>query len=170
MSEALGLTWDRVDWKTGTLTLVRRKVSDELTLPMAEPLSAALHGWWTAQGTPVVGPVIVRTNGKPPTASGAYLVGKRVFNKLGLPWMCWKVFRRLVATVAAETTGDMRVASQVLGHGSVTVTEKYLGRGAEARARGVAAVGEYLRQVSGGDGELVAAPAAGTRSRKEELA
>jgi len=55
-----------------------------------------------------------------------------------------KTFLKLTATTVVEQTGSIRNGQQLLGHTSSRTTELYLGRGAEARAAGVAAVESLL--------------------------
>jgi site-specific recombinase XerD len=62
-------------------------------------------------------------------------------------WMSLKTFRKLAATHAVESTGNMRVARMLLGRTSVRTTEMYLGREDGARARGVEAMAGYLGKV-----------------------
>jgi integrase len=57
--EVVSLTWDRVGFarteKDDTLTLVRRKVGDKLTVPMAETLQRELFAMWMEKGQPLEG-------------------------------------------------------------------------------------------------------------------
>jgi integrase len=149
LSEVLRLTWDRVSFISGTVVLVRRKVSDEHVLPLEGIMAQELNGMWLKAGMPTGGPVIARKDGRPLTACGAYCVAKKVFTKLGLPWMNLGVFRRLAATVVAEATGGIRASQALLGHSSSQVTERYLGRGEQARAQGIKATTGYLEGVYG---------------------
>jgi len=170
LSEALGLTWNRVSFKTGRLVLARRKVNDELELPLTGPLAATLNALWIGQGMSLTGPVFPDENGRVRDRKPVYAEFKRIAVRLGLPAMHLKGFRKVAATVVAERTGDIRAASATLGHSSVTTTERaYIGRQEAARAQGAAALGGYLEELTGKgqDGAPEAAYGASVGARKE---
>lgn len=141
-AEALGLTWDRIDWIGNILTLVRRKVSDEMHMVMAERLAGVLHGMWQEAGTPLTGPVFLNGAGKPWVRNDAGHAFKGVVTRLGLPWVTLKTFRKVGATWVQQGTGGVRAAQLILGHTDLRTTQLYLGAGAEMRALAVKTIEE----------------------------
>jgi integrase len=135
-----------VDFTQAKLTLNRRKVNDELKVPMAGPLKEELFALWAEKGMPKEGYVFISEAGKPFSATRTLFAFKPVVARLGMAWMTLKVFRKFAATSIYEKTGDVRMVQMLLGHTSVQTTELYLGRGADARLRAV----EALEGIMGG--------------------
>lgn len=144
LGETLALTWESVDFTQGTITFQRRKVQDYLKIPMGGVLKDVLWELWTDGGMPKTGTVFLSHAMKPYTRTRVLNALKPDARKFGMPWLTLRTFRKLAATQAMEATGDIRVAQMLLGHTSVRTTELYLGRGAEARARGVDAMNDFL--------------------------
>ena len=142
LGEVITLDWFRVDCMNGRLTLVRRKVNDELTLNMAEPLRKHLESLWKDGNMPIRGLVFPNpTTGKPDTRNQVYRRFKRVAERLGLGWLTLKIFRKYAATLVQEATGNIRDAQMILGHGDSHTTEIYLrGGNTAARERAVRAL------------------------------
>ncbi len=157
LGEALTLTWDALDFTQERLTLNRRKVNDELKIPMAGPLKQELFALWMEQGAPKQGFLFVSRSGKPLNGPNVLTCYKPVVEALGMGWMTLKIFRKFAATSIYEKTSDVRMVQMLLGHTTVQTTELYLGRGAEARRKAVKALEEVLAEDSGGK----SAPAAG---------
>ena len=150
LGEALAMTWDRIHFSDDCLSLPRRKVGDELKLKIVGPLKDALWSLWANSGMPKEGPVFLCENGLPFNRYSAYSRLKRIARKLGMPWLALRTFRKLAATVTVEATGDVRMASELLGHTSVTTVERfYLGRGDKARDKAVGVMSGYLDGVKG---------------------
>jgi integrase/recombinase XerD len=160
LGEALTLTWSEVDFIQETVTFQRRKVQDFHKVPMGQLMKDELWVLWTEKGMPKQGLVFLSQAEKQFTRGRMLLAFKPVAKRLGMPWITLKTFRKLAATQAAESTGDVRTAQMLLGHTSVRTTELYLGRGAEAKARAVKAMDSFL---SGAIGTVI-----GTQAKKEE--
>lgn len=146
LGEALTLTWDAVDFTQEKLTLNRRKVNDELKIPMAGPLKQELWEMWMERGMPGKGFLFVSRSGKPLNAANVLTCYKPVVRELGMEWMTLKIFRKYAATAIYEKTGNVRMVQMLLGHTTVQTTELYLGRGAEARKKAVEALAEVLAE------------------------
>lgn len=149
LGEALALDWADVDLARGTLVLRRRKVQDALAMELVGPLKDALWELWTALSMPMQGLMFAGKKGtrlSRHTTCGAF---KRAAVAVGLPWLTLKTFRKLAATHVAESTGDTRVAQQLLGHASLQTTELYLGRGQKARTKGLETMAGFLDGVMG---------------------
>lgn len=141
-AEALGLTWDRIDFVGNTLTLVRRKVNDELPLVMAERLGGVLAAMWRDAGMPSSGPVFLNGAGKPWARNDAGHAFKGMVARVGLPWVTLKTFRKVGATWVQQGPGGQRAAQLALGHTDPRTTQLYLGGGAEMRALAVRTIEE----------------------------
>ena len=149
LGEAVALRWSDVDLARGTLVLRRRKVQDALAMVLVGPLKDVLWEAWTAQGMPKEGLVFLDPQGGPLNRFAVYNVFKRVTRKLGMPWLALKTFRKLAATQVAESTGDVRMAQMLLGHETVTTTERYLGRGEQARTKALHTMAGWLTDILG---------------------
>lgn len=146
LGEVLSLTWAQVDFTTGSLTLVRRKVNDKLKLEMAKPLGEVLNNLWMEKGMPKEGAVFLSTTGRLFDRIGVYRAFKPVARRLGMQWLTLKTFRKLAATWTWQGTRDVRVAQMLLGHDNIRTTELYLGAGAEARSLAVKAIADRLNR------------------------
>jgi integrase len=153
LGEVLSLDWQNVDTANGRITLIRRKVSDELTLPLAKPLLEYLGGLWIERGCPVRGSVFLNKDGRPHKRWRVYMTFKRVARRIGLPWLTLKTFRKLAATWALQNTHDIRAAQMLLGHRNYSTTELYLGAFGKAREDAVRALEERLK-IPGLTGEV----------------
>ena len=151
LGEALAMDWADVDLARGVLVLRRRKVQDVLTMQLVGPLKAVLWEWWASRQMPKKGLVFGAWSNEGAALSRHTTCAafKRCAAALGLPWLTLRTFRKLAATTAAEATGDTRVAQMLLGHASLQTTEMYLGRGQQARERGVVVMAEFLGKVVG---------------------
>jgi len=146
LGEVLSLDWSRVDFSTGSLALVRRKVGDEHRLVMAKPLSEVLHALWIDAGMPKEGYVFLGKAGRVLNRHRAYLSFKGVVKTLGLPWLTLKTFRKLAATWVVQATHDVRAAQMLLGHSNLHTTEDYLGGKAESREIAVRAIEKRMME------------------------
>jgi len=142
LTEILTLDWVRVDCMNGRLTIVRRKVRDELTLDIAEPLRIHLESLWKAGNMPIRGLVFPNPQtGGLDDRSLIYRRFKKIADRLGLGWLTLKIFRKYAATLVQEATGNIRDAQMLLGHKDSHTTEMYLrGGNAAARVRAVKAL------------------------------
>lgn len=145
-TEVLTLTWERVGFarsvKDDTLTLVRTKVGDTLTVPMTETLQRTLFAMWMEAGQPVEGYVFHTRSGRPIGKFQAYKAFKREVRRIDgrLAWIRPKDFRKYAATVP-----DMWDAVNLLGHSTAEITAKhYRGARMESRSRAVDAIEKTL--------------------------
>jgi len=147
LSECLTLDWSDVDLTNGTVNLRRRKVDDELELPMTDRLKSELWIMNMERGGATAGRVFLNAQGRPCPKERVWKVMKDIATGLGWPWLMPKTFRNLVATETYRATGDMRVAQKTLGHSTMRVTETvYVQGDAEARSKGIAAMNRFLGQ------------------------
>jgi len=142
LTEILTLDWFKVDCMNRKLTLVRRKIKDELTLDIAEPLRKHLESLWNSRNMPIRGLVFPNPEtGELDNRNLIYRRFKKVVDRLGLGWLTLKIFRKYAATLVQEATGNIRDAQMLLGHGDSKTTEVYLrGGNAAARVRAVKAL------------------------------
>lgn len=143
-SEALRLDWSDIDLTAGTLKLRRRKVSDELELPIAQRLKDALWVESLERGGPTRGPVFAGANGQPMVRELAWRPFKALARRLGWPWLTLRGFRRLVATEVWRRTRDVRAVQKTLGHSNLRMSEIYMQGEDEAKAAGVGAMDAFL--------------------------
>jgi integrase len=142
LSEILGVDWRQVDFTSTPprLTLSRRKVNDELTLPLAVPLHNELFELWMASGTPKQGKVF-QPERADTDRDGPYRRFKGAVKQLGLAWLDLKRFRATAATWAAQATGGSFAPQMLLGHTTSRTTERsYLQGGSQARETAVKAI------------------------------
>jgi integrase len=140
LSEALTMTWNRVDLKAGRLTLARRKVNDEHGLVMARPLAVVLWDMWAVRGMPQDDSLVFLNRRVKPFSRGDVFRAFKLFvRQIGMPWLNLKIFRKVAATWTMQAAG-IRAAQQLLGHGSIRTTELYLGGGEESRVQAVRAL------------------------------
>ena len=144
LGEVQGLDWSDVDFTRNLLKLRRRKVGDEILMPMTKQLSSELGELALGLGFPTKGPVFVSEIGRPFTRERLYKAFKPVVRRLGWPWLMLKTFRKVVATHIRRTTRDVRVAQKMLGHTSLRMMEYYMQDDDEARQMGANAMEGFL--------------------------
>lgn len=144
LSEILGLDWSDVDFTSNTLKLRRRKVEDELEMPMGQRLKQELWALALEQGWPTKGSIFPGKNSKPVSREPVWRTFKHLARHLGWPWLTLKTFRRLAATEVWRQTGDLRAVQKLLGHSSLRTSEIYMQGDREARELAVGAMDNYL--------------------------
>lgn len=145
LGEVNSLDWSDVDLTAGTVKLRRRKVGDELMMPLAKSLRDELWSMNLEAGGPTKGPVFTALEGRPVTVEHLARAFRVVTHRLGWPWFKLKTFRKLVATEVWRRTGDARVVQKTLGHSTLWTSEKfYIQAEDEARQRGVDAMEAYM--------------------------
>lgn len=133
LGEILSLNWSCIDFTTGQITLIRRKVNDEHRLKIAKPLSASLYEMWMESGMPKEGLVFLGKTGEQINRHCLSRSFKKVVKKLGMQYLTLKVFRKVAATWVVQGSHDVRAAQLLLGHSNIRTTEIYLGGGTEAK-------------------------------------
>lgn len=119
--EIAALTWDDVDRGSMTL-LLRGKGGRERVVPLAPEVLAALD----ALGTPRRGPVIVRRDGRR-GHNRAHVIShwtSRWLHGIGVEQTLHQL-RHAFATACLESTHDLRVVQELLGHASPATTAVY---------------------------------------------
>jgi integrase len=155
LGELLRLSWAKVDWLRGCVTLERTKVKDELMVPMTDQLAGILNGLWLSRGMPADGPVFLDPSGQPVIKDVAYDAFKTSAKRVGIPWLRPKDLRKLAATWSASGTKDLQSAAALLGHADPKTTFKfYRGGDADYRKQAVQAVAARMGAIEGGREEL----------------
>ena len=141
MSAVLQLTWDRVDFESGTIRYhdpARTKTrKGRATAPMNTMARNAL----TEAQRGALTPFVIEWAGQPVASVKKALAsaGKRS----GLPWVTAHVFRHSAACAMAEAGIPMSEIAQMLGHSDSRVTEKVYARFSPTYLRGAAAALEF---------------------------
>lgn len=120
------------------LLLVRGKGDRERIVPVPRPTADAIARLDPRPG----GPIIASRNGTPLTAHTVGLTMTRLFERAGVKQGAWDgrtghAMRHTYATDTLDSTEDLRVVKQLLGHAQLSSTEVYLARSSAAKARRV---------------------------------
>lgn len=137
--EALGLTWDRVNFETGDVTVHRltSKGRRDRTYPGAHDLVRLLRDWWEAQEPKPSpqDPVLPWTDA---SLRQMYVDWHRIQHAAGIPddrRYVPKNCRSTCATQLLESGEPTLVVKDWLGHSSVQTTERYYASTREARRK-----------------------------------
>ncbi len=117
ISEALGLQPSNIDFQTNTIS-VRGKGDKTRTVPMSAELRL------------ILAPIVIRRLGQPVLVSMADRVARERVTKLGVQaGLAHAVsshhLRATFATTLMESTHDLRLVQELLGHSSSRTTEAY---------------------------------------------
>lgn len=151
--EALGLTWDRIDFQKGTVTidrqlqngeLVETKTSTRRVVPLGASVAAMLEalqarqkkdalaaGWRNPQEF-----VFTTGNGTPYSGRNVSRDFKQYLTKADLPSAIrFQDLRGTAATFFSDLGYDIKVAQVILGHSDSRTTGKYYTQASEPRQR-----------------------------------
>ncbi len=132
ISEAAGLRWSDIDWQRGTVSVQRRWYRGDLDTPKTP---ASLRPRW-------VGPLLAELKQLQPAGDGYLFAGedgqpldeqkalrdevRPVLRRIGLPaGNGWHCLRRLHVSLLQQAGGSGLEVMKLVGHTSLTVTEKY---------------------------------------------
>lgn len=134
VSEAVGLDLDRLDLEEGCARVIG-KGDRERIVPLGRPATAALGAWLSPDGRGVLlarhrgpdpGAVFLNGRGRRLSRQSAYDVLVRRARSVGLGrQVSPHVLRHCCATHMLENGADLRVVQELLGHASITTTERY---------------------------------------------
>lgn len=145
LSEVLALDWSDIDFTKNTLKLRRRKVDDELDIPMTQRLKKDLWSRAMENNFPTRGLLFPGKREKPISKEWVWRMFKRLVRKLGWPWLTLKTLRHWVATEVWRRTRDLRAVQKLLGHSTLRMSENYMHGDMEARERAVEALDGFLK-------------------------
>ena len=120
-SEVCSLAWDRVDFDSAQVTLVRPKNRDELTLPMHPNLADALHRRWVAGEQWV----FAGKYGGHVAPATVWQWAKDVAEVAGIGHLTPHMLRRTSLTQINDSTRDLRAAQLFAGHARPETTARY---------------------------------------------
>jgi integrase len=133
MTEAVKLTWDRVDWDGGTMRVIG-KGGKEALLPMTRKIRAILGPLrghhptavftYVAQ-RPIKARRIARGQRVPLTVSGLKSRWRRARGKAGVIDLRYHDLRHTFATRTLRASGNLRAVQHALRHEKVETTAKY---------------------------------------------
>jgi len=155
--EALGLTWDRIDFKKGTVTIDRQLQGDELVetktstrrvVPLTPPIAVMLEkrqaeqkrealaaGWRDPEGFSE-GFVFTTMKGNPYGQRNVVRDFKHYLARAGLPSAIrFQDLRGSAATFFNDLGYDIKTAQATLGHADIRTTLKYYTQVNEPRQR-----------------------------------
>jgi integrase/recombinase XerC len=153
VSELVGLDWGAIDL-SGRVLRVMGKGSKERMVPFGRPALAALRAWlevWEGvrgpEGDPETEPVFLNSRGGRLTDRSVRRVLDRYVETAALAaGVHPHTLRHTFATHLLENGADLRAIQELLGHSSISTTQKYthlevqhlldVYRGAHPRARG----------------------------------
>lgn len=131
VSELVGLSFEQVHRSTGML-LVRGKGKKERTVPFGSKAAEALDQYLRERslrfpdGTPDAEAVLVNARGKRLTARSAHRIVQRYARLLsGDPTLHPHSLRHAFATHLLGEGADLRAIQELLGHSSLSTTQKY---------------------------------------------
>ena len=131
VSELVGLNFDQVD-RTGGLLLVRGKGKKERTVPYGSKALAALEEYCRQRaarfptGTPNAEAVLVNARGRRLTTRSAHRIVQQYARRLrGDTTLHPHSLRHAFATHLLSEGADLRAIQELLGHSSLSSTQKY---------------------------------------------
>lgn len=134
VSEAVGLDLDRLDLEEGCARVIGKGDRERL-VPLGRPATVALRAWLEPAGRGVLaarrrgpdpGAVFLNGRGDRLSRQSAYDVLVRRARAVGLDGrVSPHVLRHCCATHMLENGADLRVVQELLGHASITTTERY---------------------------------------------
>ena len=127
-SELLGVTWDRVDWGTPSITVERKGTQAEQTIPISAEAAVWLRRHQQESGyagTPT-GPVFttMRSPRRPLSYNAYRSVLNRLNQRLGTDWTPHDL-RHTAAVRMLDAGVDARYVQEILGHADMKTLAKY---------------------------------------------
>lgn len=121
VSEVVALTYKDIQGETLTIL---GKGQKERQLPMPDFIRSALKKLPTGMAED---PLFINKNGKPISVRSIQLMVKNIRERLGLPeYFTPHAFRHSFATHLLEQGVDIRMVQELLGHSSLSTTQRYL--------------------------------------------
>jgi integrase/recombinase XerC len=128
VSELAALNWQEIDARVGVVMVRSAKGNKDRVVPVGEPALAALRNWRAAAPAPVApdGPVFVSRRGRRLTARSVEKLFERRAVRAGLEASVNPhALRHSFATHLLERGADLRSIQQMLGHASLSSTQRY---------------------------------------------
>jgi integrase/recombinase XerC len=128
VSELTGLSWQDIDTELGMITVRSGKGSKDRIVPVGEPALDALMAWRTAM--PVAwlleGPVITNLRGRRLTTRSVQKIIAHRLARAGIDTpLTPHGLRHCFATHLLNAGADLRSIQEMLGHASLTSTQRY---------------------------------------------
>lgn len=124
VAEVAGLDRDDVDLGQGIVRVRHGKGDKERRVPMGPPAVAAVAAWLEA--TPQVGePLFTNARGGRLTTRSMHRIVQRIGRKLGVPDVHPHALRHSFATHMLDNGADLRGIQELLGHASLSTTQRY---------------------------------------------
>lgn len=130
IGELQALRWDAVDLEAKVLTVRASRWRDQDGTPKGGkarrvPLSASLTDCLREHEKTRCGPYVWTDKGKPHSRHALKWPLWRAADRAGLPRFGWHRLRHTFATLLAERGVPLRVVQDLLGHCTITLTERY---------------------------------------------
>lgn len=124
VGELVALDWGDVDLDGGLLRVRSGKGGKERRVPFGPPAQAALRRWRDESPQPH-GPLFLDAHGKRLSDRSARRVVARAAKRGGTPGVHPHTFRHSFATHLLEAGADLRGIQELLGHESLSTTQRY---------------------------------------------
>jgi integrase len=151
LSEILGLSWDRVDLSKGALWLADAKAGSR-AVPLGAPAIALLSDQPRSDSSPV----LHMGDGKVLSVSMLERAWRRICKRAGLENARLHDLRHTVGTYAGGAGLNAFMVRDLLGHKSMAMTSRYVGRNADPlKAAADAVAGRIAAIMAGHSAEVV---------------
>jgi integrase/recombinase XerC len=126
ISELVALDWSDLDAEVGLLRVRCGKGNKERIVPIGEPAIAALEAWRRNMPAPDGGPIFTNLRGRRISTRGVELIVGRMLARSGLAnHVTPHGLRHSFATHLLDHGADLRSIQEMLGHASLTTTQRY---------------------------------------------
>ena len=126
VSELIGLDWDMVDFESRTLRIMGKGEKEGIA-PFGRESARLLTDWKLVNGAKENGPVFLSEKGAERlTVRTVHRVVLRAAANVGLSGVSPHTLRHCFATHMLERGAPLRVVQELLGHDSISTTQRYL--------------------------------------------
>jgi integrase len=139
--ELLGLTWDRVDFERGILTLLKTKSGKRRDAPMNRTVRETLEKIGGREGH-----VFRRRNGEPFKDSTVRKPFQKALKKSGIEDFRWHDMRHCFASSLVMAGVDLNVVRELLGQADLKMTLRYSHLSPTAKTRAVNVLDDMMAQ------------------------
>jgi site-specific recombinase XerD len=134
-STVLGLKWDDVDLDQMLIT-TKTKGNVIARIPITEKLAIVLLAYRSLSSSAYLFP---NKKGTGPLDSNALIEFRATCNKLGMKDVCFHTLRHSFASHFLKATGNIYLLKEMLGHASISTTQRYAHIMNEDRVKGMSA-------------------------------